>query len=54
LFAAAGTSAAATPKNKHATKHFHAATKHNPLSVQEQSGENWMWCYVDEVMFEED
>ena len=39
-------------KNKHATKHFHA-TKH-PIIRSHEPGESWMWCYVDEVMFEED
>ena len=37
-------------KNKHATKHFHA-TKH-PIVKSFQPGENWKWCYVDEVMWE--
>ncbi len=36
-------------KNKHATKHFHA-TKH-PIIQSFQPGEDWRWCYVDEVMF---
>ena len=35
-------------KNKHATKHFHA-TKH-PLVQSIEPGEDWKWCYVDEVM----
>ena len=35
-------------KNKHATKHFHA-TKH-PLMQSIEPGEDWMWCFVDEVM----
>src|SRR5882672_7563168 len=39
-------------KNKHATKHFHA-TKH-PIVRSLEPGENWMWCYVDELMFEEE
>jgi uncharacterized UBP type Zn finger protein len=39
-------------KNKHATKHFHAS-KH-PVIRSFEPGENWMWCYVDELMFEED
>jgi len=39
-------------KNKHATKHFHA-TKH-PVVRSQEPGESWMWCYVDEVMFEND
>ncbi len=34
-------------KNKHATKHFHE-TNH-PMIVSFQPGEEWMWCYVDEV-----
>jgi uncharacterized UBP type Zn finger protein len=34
-------------KNKHATKHFHA-TKH-PIMRSIQPGEDWGWCYVDEV-----
>ena len=37
-------------KNKHATKHFHA-TQH-PIIRTQQPRENWMWCYVDEVMLE--
>lgn len=36
--------------NKHATKHFHA-TRH-PLIRSIEPGEDWGWCYVDEVMFE--
>jgi uncharacterized UBP type Zn finger protein len=34
-------------KNKHATKHFHQ-TKH-PIIKSFEPGENWRWCYVDEV-----
>jgi len=34
-------------KNKHATKHFHQ-TKH-PIMQSFQPGENWRWCYVDEM-----
>lgn len=37
-------------KNKHATKHFHD-TKH-PVIKSFQPGENWRWCYFDEVMAE--
>ena len=37
-------------KNKHATAHFHA-TQH-PLMKSFQPGEDWGWCFVDEVMFE--
>jgi uncharacterized UBP type Zn finger protein len=35
-------------KNKHATRHFHA-TRH-PLMQSIERGEDWMWCYVDEVV----
>jgi len=35
-------------KNKHATKHFHA-TGH-PVMQSAEPGEDWMWCYVDQVM----
>jgi uncharacterized UBP type Zn finger protein len=34
-------------KNTHATKHFHA-TKH-PVMRSLEPGENWAWCYIDEV-----
>jgi len=34
-------------KNKHATKHFHS-TKH-PIIKSFQPGEDWGWCYLDEV-----
>jgi uncharacterized UBP type Zn finger protein len=37
-------------KNKHATKHFHA-TQH-PIIRSLQPGENWKWCYVDEIAWE--
>lgn len=36
--------------NTHATKHFHA-TGH-PLIQSYEPGEDWVWCYVDEVAFE--
>jgi uncharacterized UBP type Zn finger protein len=35
-------------KNKHATKHFHA-TGH-PIMQSFEAGEDWMWCFVDEVI----
>jgi uncharacterized UBP type Zn finger protein len=35
-------------KNKHATKHFHA-TGH-PIIQSFQPGEDWRWCYIDEVV----
>ena len=34
-------------KNKHARKHFHR-TDH-PIVRSVEPGENWGWCYVDEV-----
>ncbi len=35
-------------KNKHATKHF-LATKH-PVMRSIEPGEDWIWCYVDEMI----
>ena len=35
-------------KNKHATQHFHS-TGH-PILRSFQPGEDWRWCYVDEVL----
>jgi uncharacterized UBP type Zn finger protein len=37
-------------KNKHATKHFHS-TGH-PIIKSFEPGEEWGWCYADEIMFE--
>jgi uncharacterized UBP type Zn finger protein len=37
-------------KNRHATKHFRA-TQH-PLIQSFEPGENWLWCYVDELFLE--
>lgn len=34
-------------KNKHATRHFRA-TNH-PIIRSIERGEDWMWCFVDEV-----
>jgi len=34
--------------NKHASKHFHA-TKH-PIMQSFQPGEDWRWCFVDQVV----
>ena len=36
--------------NKHATKHFHQ-TNH-PVIKSYQPGENWEWCFIDEVLLE--
>jgi hypothetical protein len=35
---------------KHATKHFHRTT--HPIIRSFEPGEDWGWCYVDELMFE--
>jgi len=37
-------------KNRHATKHFRA-TQH-PIITSLERGENWSWCYVDQVAME--
>ena len=34
-------------KNKHATKHFWS-TEH-PIVRSLEPGEDWRWCYVDEI-----
>jgi uncharacterized UBP type Zn finger protein len=36
--------------NRHATKH-HRGTSH-PLVASYEMGENWMWCYPDELFVE--
>jgi len=36
--------------NKHATKHFHA-TKH-PVIRSLEPGEDWGWCYLDDLFLE--
>ena len=36
--------------NKHATKHFHA-TNH-PVIRSHERGEDWGWCYVEELFIE--
>lgn len=38
-------------KNKHASKHYRA-TRH-PIMKSFQPGENWLYCFVDDVMFED-
>ncbi len=37
-------------KNQHATKHFRSS--HHPLVKSKEPGEDWIWCYVDEVVLE--
>jgi hypothetical protein len=36
--------------NKHATAHFHEVG--DPLVQSYEPGENWWWCYVDQIGFE--
>ena len=36
--------------NRHATKHFHSSL--HPIIRSFEPGEEWGWCYVDEMMFE--
>ena len=38
-------------KNRHATKHFHA-TKH-PVIKSLEAGEDWGYCYVDDLFVEQ-
>ena len=33
--------------NRHATKHFHKTT--HPIIRSFEPGEDWRWCYVDEI-----
>jgi uncharacterized UBP type Zn finger protein len=37
-------------KNKHATRHHHQVA--HPLIVSYEEGENWIWCYLDQVTIE--
>jgi uncharacterized UBP type Zn finger protein len=36
--------------NRHATAHFHASS--HPLIQSFEPGEDWYWCYLDELIFE--
>jgi hypothetical protein len=36
--------------NRHATAHFHATS--HPIVQSFEPGEDWLWCYVDDVVFE--
>ncbi len=38
-----------SPK-KHATEHFHTST--HPIMRSIEPGENWAWCYVDEIVLD--
>ena len=35
-------------KNRHATRHFRESE--HPVITSFETGEDWGWCYVDEVM----
>jgi uncharacterized UBP type Zn finger protein len=35
--------------NRHATAHFHASG--HPLVRSLEPGEDWSWCYLDELLF---
>jgi uncharacterized UBP type Zn finger protein len=37
-----------TSKNKHATAHYHSS--HHPVIKSFQPGEDWMYCYEDDVV----
>src|SRR5437899_6656703 len=37
-------------KNKHATKHFHASG--HPVMKSAEPGEDWGWCYIDEIQLD--
>jgi hypothetical protein len=39
-------------KNKHATEHFRATA--HPVISSLEPGEDWRWCYVDEMLFTTD
>jgi hypothetical protein len=35
---------------EHATQHFHATT--HPIITSIEPGEDWSWCYVDQLAME--
>jgi uncharacterized UBP type Zn finger protein len=37
-------------KNKHASAHFRETT--HPIVASLEPGEDWSWCYADEVVLE--
>jgi hypothetical protein len=41
--------AATTPPTGHATAHHHATS--HPIIRSLEPGEDWSWCYLDEVAF---
>jgi uncharacterized UBP type Zn finger protein len=38
--------------NRHASRH--AAEQHHPVVASFEPGEDWCWCYVDDLAFELD
>ena len=36
--------------NRHSTKHFHDSG--HPIIRSAEPGEDWFWCYVDDLAFE--
>ena len=38
-------------RNKHATKHFHSTT--HPIIKSFEKGEQWGYCYADDLFFEQ-
>ena len=38
--------------HRHATKHFHSS--HHPVMRSFEPGENWGWCFVDQVTLDLD
>lgn len=38
--------------NRHMTKHYHQT--HHPVVISAEPGEQWLWCYEDEVFAEYD
>lgn len=38
--------------NRHATAHFHATS--HPIVQSYEPGEDWLWCYADELFFQVD
>lgn len=37
--------------NQHATKHYHAT--HHPIIRSYESGEEWGYCYIDDMFYEQ-
>lgn len=36
--------------SQHATKHFHGTA--HPMVRSYESGEDWAWCYIDQLFIE--